>query len=244
MTDRFESILDESISALQAGVPLEEILAEVPDYANELRPILYAAMLLAEPNPQLAPAEKKAALQAEYMRQVAELSPITRSPLPEKLRAIFKVIKKRTTREAVLNDLITISVTVILTLVLVSLTLNYLAADTIPGDFLYGVKRLSESVQLTVTTNPERLAELEQIFNQRRLAEIEALIEQNRAAVIQFRGTLKTKGENLWIVENHTIFLPDDVTIDANIQEGDIVEVVGLLRTNNVLVADTITRVE
>ena len=41
MTDRFESILDESISALQAGVPLEEILDEVPEYAAELRPLLY-----------------------------------------------------------------------------------------------------------------------------------------------------------------------------------------------------------
>ncbi len=38
MMDSFESILDESISALQAGVPLEEILAEVPEYAEELRP--------------------------------------------------------------------------------------------------------------------------------------------------------------------------------------------------------------
>ncbi len=244
MTDRFESILDESISALQAGVPLEEILAEVPDYASELRPLLYAAMVLAEPKPQLAPAEKKAALRAEYMKQVAELPPITRSPWPEKSRAIFHVIKKRTTRAAILNDLITIAITVILTLVLMILTLNYLAAATIPGDFLYGVKRLSENVQLSVTFNPENRAELEQIFNQRRLSEIESLIEQNRAAVIQFRGRLKTKGENLWIVENHTIFLPDDVTIDANIQEGDIVEVVGLLRTNNVLVADTINRVD
>lgn len=244
MTDRFESILDESISALQAGVPVEEILAEVPDYAHELRPLLYAAMVLAEPNPQLAPTEKKAALRTEYMRQVAELAPITRSPLPEKVRAIFRVIKKRTSREAVLNDLITITVTIFLTLVLVILALNYLAADTIPGDFLYGVKRLSENVQLAVTTNPERQAELEEVFNQRRLAEIEDLIQQNRPAVIQFRGALKTKGENLWIVETHTIFLPDDVTVDANIQEGDIIEVVGLLRTNNVLVADTITRVD
>lgn len=242
--DRFESILDESISALQAGVPLEEILAEIPDYAHELRPLLYAATVLAEPNSQLAPAEKKEALRAEYMRQVAELSPITRSPWSEKLRAIVKVIKKRTSREAVLKDLITIIITIILTLAMVILTLNYLATDTIPGDFLYGVKRLSENIQLSVATSPERQAELEQKFNQRRLSEIKALIEQNRAAVIQFRGTLKTKGENLWIVENYTVFLPDDVTVDPNIKEGDVVEVVGLLRTNNVLVADTITRVD
>lgn len=238
--DRFESILDESISAWQAGVPLEEILAEVPDYADELRPLLYAATLFTDPNPVPAPAEKKAALRAEYIRQVAELPAITPAPFRGKVRAIIKVIKRRTTREAVLKDIITVTITIILTLFVVALTLNYLAANTIPSDFLYGVKRMSEDIQLSLTFNLERKAELEEEFNQRRLQEIEELIEQNRAAVIQFQGILETKGENLWIVEDHTIFLPNDISIEGEIEEGDTVEVMGLLRSNNVLVADTI----
>jgi len=240
MTDRFESILDESISAWQAGVPLEEILAEVPDYADELRPLLYAATVLTDPNPVPAPAEKKAALRAEYIKQVTELPAITPAPFRGKVRAIIKVIKRRTTREAVLKDIITVTITIILTLFVVALTLNYLAANTIPSDFLYGVKRISEDIQLSLTFDPERKAELEEEFNQRRLEEIEKLIEQNRAAVIQFKGILETKGENLWIVEDHTIFLPNDISIEDEIVEGDVVEVIGLLRSNNVLVADTI----
>jgi hypothetical protein len=240
MTDRFESILDESISAWQAGVPLEEILAEVPDYADELRPLLYAATVLTDPNPVPAPAEKKAALRAEYIKQVAELPAITPAPFRGKVRAIIKVIKRRTTREAVLKDIITVTITIILTLFVVALTLNYLAVNTIPSDFLYGVKRISENIQLSLTFDPERKAELEEEFNQHRLEEIEKLIEQNRAAVIQFKGILETKGENLWIVEDHTIFLPNDISIEDEIVEGDVVEVMGLLRSNNVLVADTI----
>lgn len=240
MTDRFESILDESISAWQAGVPLEEILAEVPDYADELRPLLYAATVLTDPNPVPAPAEKKAALRAEYIKQVAELPAITPAPFRGKVRAIIKVIKRRTTREAVLKDIITVTITIILTLFVVALTLNYLAVNTIPSDFLYGVKRISENIQLSLTFDPERKAELEKEFNQHRLEEIEKLIEQNRAAVIQFKGILETKGENLWIVEDHTIFLPNDISIEDEIVEGDVVEVMGLLRSNNVLVADTI----
>ena len=244
MTDRFESILDESISALQAGVSLEEILAEVPDYADDLRPLLYAAKLLADPKPDLAPVEKKAALRAEYMKQIAELPAITPSPFREKVRATMRVIKRRTTREAVLNDLVTITITIILTLVMGILILNYLAANTIPGDLLYSVKRISEDVQLSLTSNPNSQSELEETFNQRRLVEIERLIEQNRAAVIQFKGILETKGEKLWIVENHTVFLPNDISIEGDLQEGNTVEVIGLLRSNNVLVADTITLVE
>jgi len=44
----------------------------------------------------------------------------------------------------------------------------------------------------------------------------------------------------LWVIEGHTIFLPTDIEVENDVQEGDIVEVIGLLRTNNVLVADTI----
>lgn len=243
MTDRFEAILDECISALQAGVPIDEILAEVPDYAAELRPLLYAATVLADPNPELLPEDRKSTLRAQYLAQAAEL-PVRPPTFNEKVRAVLSIVSRRRTGKAVLNDLITITITVILTLTMAALILNYAAGDSIPGDLLYGVKRISENVQLLFTFNDSRQAELEERFNQRRLAEIEQLLEQKRAAVVQFRGILETRGENLWIVEGHTILLPDDVVIEGNPQEGDLVEVVGLLRTNNVLVADTIKLVE
>ena len=244
MTDRFESILDESISALQAGVPIDEILTEVPEYADELRPLLYAATVLADPNPKLIPEERKKVLRTEYLKQVTELPAISSPTFGEKTQAIFSVIRKRLTRKAVLNDLFTITITIILTLLMAALLLNHLAVDTLPSDFLYGAKRISENVQLSFAFGEERRTELENSFNQRRLKEIEQLIEQNRAAVVQFRGILETKGENLWVIEGYTVFLPTDIEVEGNIQEGDIVEVMGLLRTNNVLVADTIRVIE
>jgi hypothetical protein len=240
MTDSFESILDESISALQAGVPIEEILSEVPEYAGQLRPMLYAASVLADPKPELVPEERKSALRIKYMQQVAELPAIPTLTFSEKSHAVLNIVKRRLTREALLNDLVTVAITIVLTLLMITLTLNYLALDTIPGDLLYGVKRISENVQLTFAFDEHRRAALEEQFNQRRLAEIDQLIEQHRAAVVQFRGTLETKGANLWIVEDHTVFLPNDITFEAGIEEGDTIEVIGLLRTNNVLVADTI----
>ncbi len=243
MTDRFESILDESISALQAGVPLDEILAEVPEYAAELRPLLYAAMLLADPNPKLVPAERKAALTAEYMAQVAQLPPVHPS-FGQKLQAVQSVIKRRLTPKMVLNDLLTVTITVILTLGMAALVLGYAARDTIPGDMLYGVKQITEGAQLLLTTDETRKLELQNEFNQRRLAEIDQLVKQKRAAVVNFKGTLETKSATLWVIEGHTVFLPVDVNITGAPEEGDRVEVVGLLRTNNVLVADTISKTE
>jgi hypothetical protein len=241
MTDRFESILDESISALQAGVPIEDILSEVPEYAVELRPLLYAATLLADPKPELLPEERKVALRTEYLKQAAELPPVSPS-FTDKANAVLSVIKRRTTRSAVISDIITISLTVILTLGITALILSFLARDTLPGDLLYGVKRFSETVQLVLATSEERRLQLSDEFNQRRLDEIEQLIEGKRAAVVQYSGRLDAKGENLWIIEGHTIALSEDTSIEGKPEEGDQVEVIGLLRTNNVLVADTIRK--
>lgn len=243
MTDRFETILDESISALQAGVPIEEILAETPRYASELRPLLYAAALLADPDPTLMPEETKTILRTEYMQQVEALE-TTSPPLLERLRAVGRIIKRRLTRRALFNDLMTVTITMLLTLLMLGLLINHLAQDTIPGDFLYGAKRISENMQLSLAMDEARQTELAEQFNQRRLAEIEQLIEANRAAVVRFWGPLETRGDNLWIVAGHTIFVPDDVIIEGEPQQGDTVQVIGLLKSNNVLVADTIKKRE
>ena len=240
MMDSFESILDESISALQAGVPLEEILAEVPEYAEALRPLLYASMLLADPNPELAPEQTKAELRAEYMRQIADLPTLPTPSIGQKTQAVLRVMRRRLTKEAVLNDLVTVAVTIILTLGMLAFLLNFLAVDAIPGDLLYNVKRGSEILQLSFTLAEDRKLTLQETFNQRRLHEIEQLIQQNRAAVVEFQGILESKGENLWVIEGYTIVINDDITLPENLQTGDTVEVIGLLRTDNILMADTI----
>ena len=243
MTDSFESILDESISALQAGVPIDDILAEVPDYAAELRPLLYAATLLADPNPQFLPDERKTALREAYLKQAAKLP----SPAPtwsEKVRAISHIIRRRASRKAVLSDMVTITITVILTLVMTVFMLYFAAGSSLPGDLLYSIKRTSEAAQLSLTFDVARQQALIEEFNQRRLAEIEQLIKQQRVAVVQFRGILDAQGENLWVIAGYTVVLPEDAIIEGNPREGDRVEVVGLLRTTHVLVADSIKKIE
>lgn len=240
MSDSFESILDESISALQAGIPVEEILAEAPEYAAQLRPLLIAATVLADPNPHLVPEERKSALRAVYMQQVAELPAVGAPTFNQKIQAVFRIIRRRLTPKAVLSDLATVIVTVVLTLLMSLLLLSYVAQTALPGDFLYSLKRSSETVRLSLTFGADQQAGLAEAFNQRRLAEIEQLIRQDRAAVVDFRGILETKGDNLWIIAGQTVFLPTDVILEGQPQEGDEVEVIGFLRTNEVLVADTI----
>lgn len=242
--DKFEAVLDESISALQAGVPLEEILAEAPDYAQELRPLLYAAMVLADPDPALVPAERKEVLRHQYLAQAAELPSI--SPTwGDKTKAVLHIVRRRFTKQAFLNDLVTITVTATLTLIMAVFILGFASQNTVPGDLLYSVKRISESVQLTFASDEERREMLALDFQRERLSEIEQLMRQNRAAAVQFEGTLDTQGENLWVIQGLTVFLPDEgILIEGDPQEGEWVRVFGFLRTDSVLIADKIEAVE
>ncbi len=240
MTDSFESILDECISAMQAGVPLDEILTEVPEYADELRPLLFASMLLTDPDPSLAPVQQKEDLRAEYIKQVTELPALPHPGLGARTSTFFRVIRRRLTREAILNDLVTVAITIILTLAMIFILLNVLAVDALPGDTLYPVKRSGETIRLTFTFDPEQADTLSNQFSQERLDEVEQLMAQNRVAVVDFQGILETKGETVWVVEGHPILIPDDLTAPASAQEGDTIAVIGLLRANGVLVADSI----
>ena len=224
-----------------AGVSLEEILAEVPEYAAELRPMLYAAMLLADPNPALIPEERKLALKEEYLAQIASLPP-KHPTYSESITAALHIAKKRLTRKAVLSDLVTISITIVLTLMMAIAILAYTAQDSLPGDPLYGFKQATEQTRLFFTFDQDQRTDLREQFNQQRLDEINQLILLNRAAVVRFFGTLETKGENLWVVEGFPIFLPADGDIDHELQEGDTVEVIGILKSNNVLVANTVKK--
>jgi hypothetical protein len=243
MSDSFESILDESISALQAGVPLEEVLAEAPDYAAQLRPLLYAAVVLADPQPQLVPEERKSALRTEYLKQVATL-PALPAPTPgQKVQAVLHIIQRRLTPKAILSDLATILITGALTLLMAALVLSYVAAGALPGDFLYSYKRSVEQMQLALPTSASGQAELIDQFNQRRLAEIDQLIRLNRAAAVEFEGVVETKGENLWVIAGYTVLVPADATLEGNPIEGDDVFVTGFLRTNQVMVADTVQKI-
>ncbi|MDM8521541.1 DUF5667 domain-containing protein [Anaerolineales bacterium HSG6] len=242
--NQFETILDECISAIQAGIPIDEVLETVPEYATELRPMLYAATILTEPNPVLIPTEQKANLRAKYMVEVATLPEPNAPPLTERIQAAYHITRRRLTREAILSDLLTIIITAMLTIIMALLLINYAAANTIPGDLLYRFKRTSETVQVNLSWSDTRVLALQETFDQRRLYEVEELLRQNRSGQVEFTGMVESQGERLWLIEGYPVILPTEMIIDSAIQAGSRVHVMGFLRINRDLVADEITLVE
>lgn len=57
-----------------------------------------------------------------------------------------------------------------------------LSARTVPGDFLYPVKILTERVRYAMTSNPEDRVELRLTFSERRLSEVVRTLKKGRGA--------------------------------------------------------------
>ena len=57
-----------------------------------------------------------------------------------------------------------------------------LSARTVPGDFLYPLKTLTERVRFAVTTDPQERVELRLTFSERRFAEVVQTLEEGRGA--------------------------------------------------------------
>ncbi len=77
---------------------------------------------------------------------------------------------------------------ILLLAVIVGGTGAALAQDSLPGDRLYPLKRLTEDVRLLLSTDD---ATLEREFAQRRIKETRALLTIGRAAEVEFEGTVQ-----------------------------------------------------
>ena len=95
-------------------------------------------------------------------------------------------------------------------IVLASLGITgYAAAGSLPGDPLYGVKRLEESLQLALTFGEVQRGAYQQRLEERRRAEVQALLAERRMGVaVAFTGDLERATEGRWLVAGVAVALP------------------------------------
>jgi len=171
----FEDILDNCILAIQTqGTTVEDCLSRYPTRRGELEPLLQLTVRLQAAHTLRAPAEFRRTavtrmrnLIATRPRQVSQ--PVIR-PVP--LHHIWQVYKR-------------FSVTIMLSVVIaVSLLIGggavLASADALPGDALYPVKAVIETVQLAVSPDDASDAKLHLAFAARRLDEVAILLEESR----------------------------------------------------------------
>lgn len=167
-----DEVLDRCLTRLSDGsADIDRCLAEYPDWASELRPLLEAAMEGARDRPALDP-------DREYAR-LSEVRLLNRIPVAPSV-----AVRSRSGRRGI-SGILVLRPAFIGALLLVGLGLGSLgvaraSASALPGDELYAVKRGLEEVRLGLSLNSATEAALLGGYADERLREVESLASQGR----------------------------------------------------------------
>ncbi len=149
-----EEILDIAIDKLIDGANIQVILADYPEAAEELRPMLESVVRLRQ-----APApETKSSIQP-LIRIIAKMANETAFLNPRIVN--FK------SREKVLRIAASFAIIAVLSWGTVNA-----ATNTVPGDWFYPIKLLTEKVRFMLSINREKKVELKITYSTERLKEL------------------------------------------------------------------------
>ncbi|MCX6065573.1 MAG: DUF5667 domain-containing protein [Chloroflexi bacterium] len=220
-TDTFIDALENSLQALDQGLDVESCLVRYPALAEELRPILIAAvrarsLAVTEVPAGVAQRGKARVLQAAAeMREQRNAAPI----LPFWLKKGYS--RTRFYRLAVTTALM------ISFLLTGGTGLVNASNGALPGDKLYPVKRSWEGVQLVFVFNPQTKVELEQKFEHERVQEIEELYSEKRMELVNFQGVVQSQQNGILVIDGLSIAIEGETVFTGEIMLGATVQVVG-----------------
>ena len=218
-TNRLETIFENCLQRLQGGETLEVILADYPQEAKQLRPLLLTAANLDGLRPSTTATERKGR-RAQFLAAAAARRPApSRKVAWQPLRAL---------------------VTSLVLLVVIGGSLRgtgLASAKALPGETLYPVKRAVERTRLTLTgTSLDRLR-LAESFDQQRTMEVARLVENQRSEEVSFHGMLESNLDGSWQVGGLTVYSQNPAADWQNLS-GAQVEVVGHTRPDGVEVQE------
>lgn len=210
MNDVPEGVLQECLDLMERGESIEQIIARYPEMAAGLRPFLETAVQLAglAPQPSLAAKQKS---QKAFLTHAQSL----------------KVTPVQPSRWYRLRQVLLPLASLALVLILFTITAVSVSASAIPGDALYSVKRLVETVRLNQANDPETAVALMEANRQERVREVQTLLRTGRSADVEFKGTIEAMQTTQWTVATINVTLDDQTFIDGKPQLGELARVNG-----------------
>jgi hypothetical protein len=215
--------LEICLQALDQGEDVESCLARFPAQADDLRPILTAAIQARSASAPETPVDVarrgrarvlQAAAGMREQRRVAAVVPFWR---PAK-KGFFGARFFR----------LALTTAIMLVFLLTGGTgLVNASSNALPGDQLYPIKRSWEGLQLFLVIDSNAKVELEHEFDHKRVLEIEELYSEKRVARVDFQGVVQSRANNLWVVGGLDIAVDEETTLGANILSGATVQVIG-----------------
>ncbi len=223
MSKNLYEALEICLQALGQGADIEACLADFPGLADELRPLLEAAMqarALAAPD---IPVDVMRRGRARLLQHAAQMREAANAPR----RRTFSL--QRATVALMLVVFFTLSGT----------GLVKASSTSIPGDNLYLVKRTWEDVRLWLAPEVERET-LEHEYENERLEEVNELFEHGRAADVAFAGVVTEQNGDRWVVAGIPVVVTAQTELSDLVTVGMTVVVSGQTRSEGVVLAQQI----
>ncbi len=214
---RREDVLEETLERIGKGTSLEEAAAAHP----ELAPLLYVARLLEETRPPAPSLRAELASQTAFLRRAAELR-ASRRPWIWRLSGWL--------RYAPAGGLIA-------ALLLIAGTLHAMAQSSLPGDPLYGLKRMEEQIWLALTLDPVEQRLVEEALAARRWAEYRALAQRRGAGTVTWEGRIESIEGSTWRIGGIPVAILPGTEIIGPVAPGQPARVAAFLGPGGQLVA-------
>jgi hypothetical protein len=213
--------LEICLQALDQGADVESCLVRYPDLADELRPVLTAAVQARTLAITEVPAEVVQRSKARVLQAAAEMreEQYTAPALPFWRKKGF--FGARFYRLALTTAL------VIAFLLTGGTGLVNASNGAVPGDRLYPVKRSWEGIQLIFVLDQQAKTELEHKFDHERVQEIEVLYSEKRFEQVNFEGVVETQQTGFWRISGLDVAVENETVYSGEIVIGSTVQVVG-----------------
>ncbi|GEM_PF-3109404 len=199
---RFDDVFNEAIDLLGRGLPIDEILRRYPQFANDLRPMLEAGLLIKRsgyPAREAHDAQDRARFRvmAAINAPTGGISAAPRDDDPVPITGAAWQRQRAARRRTPSQVLSRLAMVAVVTLVVMGGLFGTAvgAESALPGDALYGLKMISEDVREAF--GGESMA---QQFAARRYDEIMQLLALGREENVTFTGIVNFINGDRWIV--------------------------------------------
>ncbi|MEA1977900.1 MAG: DUF5666 domain-containing protein [Chloroflexota bacterium] len=199
------------MAALETGVDIESCLALYADMAEELRPVLEAAV---------------------EARRLAEQEVPTDAMIRSRTRMLARAAQIRSESEGrrtwwMLPRLAFTALALVVALILAGSGLFAASAQALPGDALYSVKRTGEEIRKGLVAGAETKRMLEETYNQRRIEEVSDLFELGRVEQVSFEGVIDSQSEQYLVVAGIPVMVTSQTEMLGDLEIGEYIEVEG-----------------
>src|SRR5918999_254708 len=174
MRDDFYRALQHCIALARQGVPLEECLAQYPEYAAELMPLLQAATTPSRDYSNSPNSRMPSSVRTRLRQRVLEHWDRTQALKQQRLRVdpAFPLPWAAVTALAILIAIVLVG----------GASTTMAAQDSVPGTSLYPVKEFREEARLWLAGSPEEKVAVYTQFVEERTAEIIRLAQAGESS--------------------------------------------------------------